>query len=284
MTFMTNKERTLSDFRSENLTEERHAELELLADKVAESLNMAIYPEKSLIASFHTVELKKKIVDHKRSEALIKVIQTIYQGNTENLYYLSDRGDWGESPEIIEVYVKEKNMAVKLLSLSRKPILNHLPEEYLTNNDLNNDRETSWDVIVEFSSFSITAFGVLKSEYTDFLEQVYKNLLPVCFNMKSENEALLFDKINEKLKAESSVLEMKYSHNFQKQLVVMQKNDGSYLANKYISVMFNNDDILLTFRVTTPYDKIKDLNTFIEDLYQRVPDNEFVLKQRKRRS
>lgn len=236
----------------------------------------------NLIQSYQTVNLTKKLFDHKNGEELIKVVQEFYHGNVENLYYLSDRGDTGESPEVIDLYVCKNGMAVMIGRILKRHILSRLPQEYIESNNLSLDREKTYLFQLNFNTFNILSVPQLKSEYTEFLKEVRKNISMKCFIKVSEEKMdEIRKKLQEKLVAENSFLSAEFK-SFSNNIIVMPKKEGGYIADRIISILLNSDKTLYSYQVSTPeidfFNQCEEIEKLVNSIFERVPDNNLIEK------
>lgn len=63
---------------------------------------------KARIVEESSIKLTEKLIEHEKGEEFLHLFQSLMtlpvETLKEALYYISDRGDWGEGPEVVDVY------------------------------------------------------------------------------------------------------------------------------------------------------------------------------------
>lgn len=236
----------------------------------------------NIMQSYKTIELKSKLSSHKNGEMLVGVMSEIYLGDTEELYYTSDRGDMGCSEEVVTVYVCRDGMAVQLANIFKRHILSRLPETYIEEKNLSLDREKTFCVVVNFYAYGILSVPQLKSEYTQFLSETRKKLSLKCFEKVNSDKLKEYADDFENSLISISHLLSTTSHRFCNEIVVMPKKDGSLFMDRIVSILLTSPKAKYAYHISTPEIDFHENNGLIASLMSRVP-NEEDIKLRERR-
>lgn len=139
------------------------------------------------------IELSKKLTNHEKGLELIKFFYEIFPFEkemlNESLYYISDRGDFGEGPEVINVYFlntkKDIPDVFHICDFRKKHLPKYDKDIYLSENSAAYWEEPSQSVEnifdIEFSYFDETkTTDVIEltkdTDYFDFKAFVYQNI------------------------------------------------------------------------------------------------------------
>lgn len=139
------------------------------------------------------IELSKKLINHEKGLELIKFFYELFPFEkdmlNDSLYYISDRGDFGEGPEVINVYflnIKKDIPDVFHICDFRKKHLPKYDEDIYLSEDSkkywNSPSENVNDVFdIRFSYFDETkTTNVMEltkdTDYFDFKSFVYQNI------------------------------------------------------------------------------------------------------------
>lgn len=147
---------------------------------------------KARIVEEHFFNLEKKLVEHEKGEHFLKLFERTMSIPKDilkkSLYYISDRGDWGEGEEVVRIYfvnpyqgdtadtfflanIRESYIP-KIMYLSKQT------ESFWSNNIKENVKEVyNIDWMFDFS-FNSKSTGVISKDitYSDFIDALYVNI------------------------------------------------------------------------------------------------------------